>query len=186
MGKSHSTSNKIRTHGNSELFWRKRLRADVSLCCLLLVYVSFVVHRCLCTLTRVWWLHRRTHYYSLSHDLVLLREFEERFPNTAFPSCQMLHNMHRKFQRMSSVADAPHSGRLHDARTEENQYAVVMSYSWEFHVAPTEEFYKTSGFTLIVLCYCTLKFCFCKFWPHFFNSCKSVKWLLPSHSVRTS
>ncbi len=98
-------------------------------------YASFVVHLCLYVnhsvmATKKLTLQERsfliTRYYSLSHNLVLLQEeFEEHFRNTAFPSCQMLHNMHRKFPRTGSVTDAPQSDRPYDARTMENQYAVA-------------------------------------------------------------
>ncbi len=35
--------------------------------------------------------------------------------------------MHRKFQRMGLVADAPCSGKPDGARTKENQYAVAQA-----------------------------------------------------------
>ncbi len=61
--------------------------------------------------------------YSLSCDFVLLRE--ECFPNTGFPLCQILRDMHKKFQRTGLVDDTPRSGGPCDARTEFKRLVVV-------------------------------------------------------------
>jgi len=67
-------------------------------------------------------------YYQLSANLsTVCEEFDVCYPNVPFPSHQMLRNMHHKFQRTGSIADAPHSGRPHTRRCEGNLNAVAQA-----------------------------------------------------------
>ncbi len=67
-------------------------------------------------------------YYELNHYIKLLREeFEREYANQGFPICHTVYNMNRKFKHIGSDGDALHSGRLRDARTEENVYAVAQA-----------------------------------------------------------